>query len=48
LGKDAQPFPRLGYERLEHIRLHDLEHTLPADGLPATVERFVIQGERTP
>jgi len=48
LGKDAQPFPRLGYERLEHIRLHDLEHTLPADGLPATVERYVIQGERTP
>ena len=48
LGKDAQPFPRLGYERLEHIRLHDLEHTLPADGLPATVERYVIQGGRTP
>jgi hypothetical protein len=32
-----------GYERLEHIRAHDLESTLPS-GIPETVERLAIQG----
>jgi len=48
LARETQRFPRLGYERLDHIRLHDLERTLPADGMPSAVERYVIQGLRTP
>jgi release factor glutamine methyltransferase len=42
---ETQPFPRLGYERLEHIRSLDTEGTLPS-GVPATVERLMIQGRR--
>ena len=37
-----QSFPRIGYERLDHIRAVDLEVTVPP-GIPETVERFVIQ-----
>jgi release factor glutamine methyltransferase len=40
---ETQPFPRIGYERLDHIRALDAEATMPA-GAPTTVERFVIQG----
>jgi len=43
VGSEVQSFPRIGYERLEHIRSHDLEATVPS-GIPETVERFVIQG----
>jgi release factor glutamine methyltransferase len=43
VGSEMQSFPRIGYERLEHIRAHDLEATLPA-GVPETVERLAIQG----
>jgi release factor glutamine methyltransferase len=43
IGSEIQSFPRIGYERLEHIRAHDRESTLPA-GIPETVERFAIQG----
>jgi len=43
VASETQSFPRIGYERLEHIRAHDLEGTLPA-GMPETVERLVIQG----
>jgi release factor glutamine methyltransferase len=43
LGHEVQSFPRIGYERLEHIRRVDREGTLPS-GLPTMVERFVIQG----
>jgi release factor glutamine methyltransferase len=43
IGSEVQSFPRIGYERLEHIRAFDLEATLPS-GIPETVERFVIQG----
>lgn len=46
VGSETQPFPRIGYERLDHIRSRDVEQTLPAIGLPATVERYVIQGTR--
>ena len=42
-GSEIQSFPRIGYERLEHIRAVDLEATVPS-GIPETVERFVIQG----
>jgi release factor glutamine methyltransferase len=43
IGSEIQSFPRIGYERLEHIRAHDLEAVLPS-GIPETVERFAIQG----
>ena len=46
LGQETQAFPRIGYERLEHIRALDSEATLPRSGWPATVERYVIQGTR--
>jgi release factor glutamine methyltransferase len=47
LGRETQGFPRIGYERLEHIRSLDTEGSLPAAGMPATVERLVIQGVRS-
>lgn len=47
LGQETQAFPRIGYERLEHIRALDAEATLPQRGLPDTVERYVIQGVRS-
>ena len=43
LGSETQSFPRLGYERLEHLRAMDREGALP-DGRPATVERLAIEG----
>ncbi|MGH7413723.1 MAG: hypothetical protein ACREKJ_05945, partial [Candidatus Rokuibacteriota bacterium] len=46
LGQETQAFPRIGYERLDHIRALDVEATLPARGFPPTVERYVIQGTR--
>jgi release factor glutamine methyltransferase len=47
LARESQGFPRIGYERLEHIRSLDREGALPASGIPATVERLVVQGVRT-
>lgn len=44
VASETQAFPRIGYERLGHIRSVDLEATVPVTGAPATVERFVIQG----
>lgn len=44
VGRETQSFPRIGYERLDHIRGLDAEATLPPVGLPATVERCVVQG----
>jgi len=46
LAQETQGFPRIGYERLEHIRALDTEATLPQSGLPVSVERYVIQGVR--
>lgn len=46
LGQETQGFPRIGYERLDHIRALDAEATLPAGGLPSTVERYVILGTK--
>lgn len=43
VASEVQPFPRLGYERLEYLRTLDTEGTLPA-GVPATVERLVLEG----
>jgi release factor glutamine methyltransferase len=45
---EPQPFPRLGYERIEHLRAMDREGTLPPDGLPRTVDRYVLLGRRPP
>jgi release factor glutamine methyltransferase len=42
VARETQSFPRIGYERLDHIRAHDLESTVPA-GIPERVERLVIQ-----
>jgi release factor glutamine methyltransferase len=44
LAREVQSFPRIGYERLDHIRSLDPEGTL-TPGLPATVERLLIQGK---
>jgi release factor glutamine methyltransferase len=46
LAQETQGFPRIGYERLEHIRALDVEGTLPRHGQPATVERYVVQGTK--
>ncbi len=46
LGQETQAFPRIAYERLEHIRAVDVEGTLPRSGWPATVERYVVQGTK--
>jgi release factor glutamine methyltransferase len=43
VASEVQSFPRIGYERLEHIRSIDVEASVPA-GIPETVERFVVQG----
>jgi release factor glutamine methyltransferase len=43
LARETQPFPRIGYERLEHLRGMDGEAALPP-GRPATVERLMIEG----
>ncbi|MBI4013401.1 MAG: methyltransferase [Candidatus Rokubacteria bacterium] len=45
VARETQPFPRLGYERLEHIRACDAEGTLPR-GVPRTVERLLLEGRR--
>lgn len=44
LAQETQGFPRIGYERLEHIRALDPEATLPQSGWPVSVERYVVQG----
>jgi release factor glutamine methyltransferase len=43
LARETQPFPRIGYERLEHLRTVDREAVLPP-GRPTTVERLMIEG----
>ena len=45
LASEVQAFPRIGYERLEHIRSVDSEVTLGA-GVPVAVERLIVQGTR--
>jgi release factor glutamine methyltransferase len=44
VASERQSFPRLGYERLEHLRAVDPEATVPATGFPSTVERLLVQG----
>lgn len=44
LGTETQAFPRIGYERLEHLRAVDREGTLAGRDAPATVQRLAIEG----
>ena len=44
VASERQGFPRIGYERLDYLRSIDAESTIPAHGMPESVERFVIQG----
>lgn len=46
VAHETQSFPRIGYERIEHLRAVDREATLPAAGLPRRVERYIIEGRR--
>ena len=43
LARETQAFPRIGYERLAHLRAMDCEAALPA-GRPASVERLLLEG----
>jgi release factor glutamine methyltransferase len=44
VASETQAFPRIAYERLEHIRALDVEATVPATSPPTTVERLLLQG----
>ena len=46
LAREAQPFPRLGHERLDYLRGLDVEGAIPRDARPRTVERYVLEGRR--
>jgi release factor glutamine methyltransferase len=46
VASETQAFPRIGYERLDHLRALDAERTLVATGVPTTVERFIVEGRR--
>jgi release factor glutamine methyltransferase len=46
VAQETQGFPRIGYERLDYLRAIDRESTLPADGPPRTVERYILEGTR--
>jgi release factor glutamine methyltransferase len=43
LATETQAFPRIGFERLEHLRSLDHEGTLPREA-PTSVERLLVQG----
>ena len=43
LARETQSFPRIGHERIAHLRAMDREAALPP-GRPATVERLMIEG----
>ena len=44
VASEVQSFPRIGFERLDHLREFDVEGTIPRIEMPATVERFIVQG----
>jgi release factor glutamine methyltransferase len=46
LAHEAQPFPRLGHERLDYLRALDIEGTIPREMRPRAVERYVLEGRR--
>ena len=41
---ESHPFPRIGYERLDHLRTVDTEGTIPRESLPRRVDRYVVAG----
>jgi methylase of polypeptide subunit release factors len=43
VASELQSFPRIGYERLEHLRAVDAEGSI-GTVLPERVERFVVEG----
>jgi release factor glutamine methyltransferase len=47
VASETQKFPRIGFERLDHLRALDAERTVSATGVPTTVERLVIEGRRS-
>lgn len=44
VASEIQSFPRIGFERLDHLRALDIEGTIPRTTMPATVERLIVQG----
>jgi release factor glutamine methyltransferase len=44
VASETQGFPRIGFERLDHLRALDAEHTLASSEVPAMVERLAIEG----
>lgn len=47
IARETQAFPRIGYERIEYLRLVDEEGTIvPPAGLPKTVERLILCGTK--
>jgi release factor glutamine methyltransferase len=44
VASEVQGFPRIGYERLTHLRSIDAEGTLPPGRAPRTVERLLVEG----
>jgi release factor glutamine methyltransferase len=44
VAREVQSFPRIGFERLDHLRALDVEGTLPPTGVPTAVERCIVQG----
>ena len=43
VASETQSFPRIGYERLDHLRAVDAEDTI-GEGVPDRVQRFVVEG----
>ena len=48
VARETHPFPRIGYERLDHLRTVDRERTIPRDALPRSVDRYVVAGFSRP
>jgi release factor glutamine methyltransferase len=44
VARESHAFPRIGYERIEHLRAVDHEATIPRHELPRTVDRYVVAG----
>jgi release factor glutamine methyltransferase len=44
VASETQGFPRIGFERIDHLRLVDVEGTLPTSEMPRTVERLIVEG----
>jgi release factor glutamine methyltransferase len=48
VARETHPFPRIGYERLDHLRTVDTERTIPRETLPRSVDRYVVAGYARP